>query len=161
VADSFDIEIVLRKVHNFSQPFIQEVTGGASRRTKEITSLDPNRSTATILLVEDEEPLRHVVIDLLTQLGYHVLGAANGNEALAMAERHPANIDVLITDVLMPELAGPELAVALRSSRPKLKVIFVSGDTSCQPSLVEGAALLQKPFTIKMLSSKVREVLQG
>ncbi len=111
--------------------------------------------------MEDEEPLRHVVIDLLTQLGYQVLGAANGNEALAMVERHPANIDVLITDVLMPDLAGPELAVALRSSRPNLKVIFVSGDTSAEPSLVEGAALLQKPFTIKMLSSKLREVLQG
>lgn len=123
-----------------------------------ITSLDPNRPQ-TILLVEDEEPLRHIVIDLLTQLGYRVLGAANGTEALAMAERHPTGIDVLITDVLMPELAGPELAITLRSQRPNLGIIFVSGDTSADCSAVEGAAILQKPFTMKMLSTKLREVL--
>jgi len=123
-----------------------------------ITSLDPNRPQ-TILLVEDEEPLRHVVIDLLTQLGYRVLGAANGTEALAMAERHPAGIDVLITDVLMPQLAGPELAITMRNSRPDLGIIFVSGDTSADYSVIHGAAVLQKPFTMKMLSSKLREVL--
>ena len=120
--------------------------------------MDPNR-LQTILLVEDEEPLRHVVIDLLTQLGYRVLGAANGTEALAMAERNPAGIDVLITDVLMPDLAGPELAITLRNSRPDLGIIFVSGDTSADYSVIQGAAVLQKPFTIKMLSSKLREVL--
>jgi two-component system cell cycle sensor histidine kinase/response regulator CckA len=76
-----------------------------------------------------------------------------------MAERNPAGIDVLITDVLMPELAGPELAITLRNSRPDLGIIFVSGDTSADYSVVQGAAVLQKPFTIKMLSSKLREVL--
>lgn len=136
--------------------------GGASRRhTKTITSLDQNRSKQTILLVEDEEALRHVVIDLLTQLGYRVLGASNGGEALALAERHPSTIDVLITDVLMPELAGPELAVALRHSRPGLRIIFVSGDAPAKCNLVQGAAVLQKPFTMKMLSIKLQEVLQA
>jgi two-component system, cell cycle sensor histidine kinase and response regulator CckA len=128
---------------------------------KTITSLDSKRSTETILLVEDEESLRHIVIDLLTQLGYRVLGAANGTEALAMAERHPSSIDVLITDVLMPELAGPDLAVALRRSRPDIRIIFVSGDSPSDSKLVQGAVVLQKPFTIKMLSSKLRELLQA
>jgi two-component system cell cycle sensor histidine kinase/response regulator CckA len=123
--------------------------------------LDQKRSTRTILLVEDEEPLRHIVIDVLTQSGYQVLGAANGTEALAMADRHPAAIDVLITDVLMPELAGPELAVALRRSRPDVRVIFVSGDTPSNQSWIPGAAVLQKPFTMKMLCTKVDEVLEA
>ena len=78
-----------------------------------------------------------------------------------MAERHPAVIDVLITDILMPELAGPDLAVALRHSRPDLRVIFVSGDTPNHQSWIPDAEVLQKPFTMKMLCKKVNEVLEA
>ena len=78
-----------------------------------------------------------------------------------MAQGHPASIDVLITDVFMPELAGPELAVALRHSRPDIRIIFVSGDTPRNQSWIPGAAVLQKPFTMKMLCSMVNEVLQA
>lgn len=152
---------MLEKVHNSSNRSSRKSPVVLPAGGKAITSLDPKRSTQTILLVEDEESLRHIVIDLLTQLGYRVLGAGNGTEALAMAERHPASIDVLITDVLMPELAGPDLAVALRHSRPDLRIIFVSGDTPDQSNFVPGAVVLQKPFTIKMLSSKLRELLQA
>jgi len=115
----------------------------------------------TILLVEDEEPLRHVFIDLLTQLGYRVLGAGNGKEALDMAQRHTGSIDVLVTDVLMPDLPGPELAVALRDARPSIKVIFVSGGITDESGLAPGASLLMKPFTVKMLSAKLREILEN
>jgi CheY-like chemotaxis protein len=129
-----------------------------ARRTG-ITSLEENRGSETILLVEDEEPLRHIVIDLLTQLGYRVLGASCGEEALALAEKHSGKIDVLVTDVLLPELNGPELANALRGICPGMKVIFVSGGVDSDSALTPGATLLMKPFTVKMLSAKVREVL--
>lgn len=105
--------------------------------------------------------LRHVVVDMLSHLGYKVLGATSGKEALRLAQEYAGGIDVLITDVLMPELAGPQLADSLRRSRPDLKVIFVSGDAEARGLLGLGDALLQKPFTIKMLSAKLREVLEA
>jgi two-component system, cell cycle sensor histidine kinase and response regulator CckA len=123
--------------------------------------LDYQRGNETILLVEDEELLRHVVVDMLGQLGYRVLGATNGKEALALAENFSGKIDVLVTDVLLPELPGPQLAHSLRTSRPNLRVIFVSGGTDVDDALAEKDPLLHKPFTIKMLSAKLREVLQN
>jgi two-component system, cell cycle sensor histidine kinase and response regulator CckA len=111
--------------------------------------------------VEDEELLRHVVVDMLGQLGYRVLGAPNGKEALALAEKYSGSIDVLVTDVLLPELPGPQLASSLRTKRPNLRVIFVSGGTDVDDTLAEKDPLLHKPFTIKMLSAKLREVLKN
>ena len=128
-------------------------------RKTNIPSLEQNRGSETILLVEDEESLRHIVIDLLTQLGYRVLGASCGKEALALAEKHSDKIDVLVTDVLLPGQNGPDLANALRGIRPSMKVIFVSGGVAGDFALTSDAALLMKPFTVKMLSAKVREVL--
>ncbi len=126
---------------------------------KIVSSLDYKRGSETILLVEDEELLCHVVVDMLGHLGYKVLGATSGKQALALAQEYSGRIDVLITDVLLPELGGPQLADSLRGSRPDLKVIFVSGDAEAKGLLGLGDALLQKPFTIKMLSAKLREVL--
>lgn len=123
--------------------------------------MDYQRGTETILLVEDEELLRHVVIDMLGQLGYRVLGATNGKEALALAEKYSGKIDVLVTDVLLPELPGPQLAHSLLASRPNLRVIFVSGGTDVDDTLADKGPLLYKPFTIKMLTAKLREVLQA
>src|SRR5262249_55119690 len=155
----FDVEIVPQKAHNFSNRSSRKSPAVLPPGKKSfITSLDPN-PPQTIHLFAAEEPLRHYATALPTELGCGVRGAANGAEALAMAERSPAGIDVLITDVFMPELAGPELAITLRTSRPDLGIIFVSGDTSADCSVVQGAAVLQKPFTMKMLSSKLREVL--
>jgi CheY-like chemotaxis protein len=119
--------------------------------------------TETILLVDDEESLRTVVVDLLRQLGYQMLSAASGKEALALSEKHPTKIDLLISDVIMDEMPGPELAEVLLKSRPDMKVIFISGyaEGSLAPDgiLKPGTILVQKPFTIKILSAKVREVL--
>jgi DNA-binding response OmpR family regulator len=123
-------------------------------------SLEYKRGSETILVVEDEELLCHVVVDMLSQLGYQVFGVTSCKEALDLAQSYSGKIDVLITDVLLPGLAGPQLADSLRASRPGLKVIFVSGDTEAKAVLGLGDALLQKPFTIKMLSCKLREVLQ-
>jgi len=127
-----------------------------------LLSLDLNRRTKTILLVDDEEQLRRIVSEFLTEHGYHVLPAANGQEALAIAERHPSYIHLLITDVFMPHLPGPKLAAMLSSSHPDLKVIFVSGrDPTSECDLPKGSRILVKPFPLAKLSQTVLEVLGG
>jgi two-component system cell cycle sensor histidine kinase/response regulator CckA len=125
--------------------------------------LEYSRGTETILLVEDEEPLRKVVIELLTQIGYNVLSASNGKEAMDVAQTYPHRIHLLVTDVLMPEIAGPELAKSLCVARPDLRVIYISGYThdSLAPEgvLAPGTVLVNKPFSVRVLSAKMREVL--
>jgi CheY-like chemotaxis protein len=127
--------------------------------------LDYYRGTETILVVDDEESLRTVVVDLLGQLGYHMLSAANGQEALKLASEYPDRIDLLLSDVIMEGLPGPELAEKLVQSRPELKVVFISGfaDNSIAPNgvLKPGTVLIQKPFTVRVLSAKLREILDS
>lgn len=126
--------------------------------------LNYQRGTETVLLVDDEESLRTVVVDLLSQLGYHVLSAGSGEQAINIANEYSGQIDLLLTDVVMDDLPGPELAQKLLQSRPAMKVVFVSGfadgsfawDTILKP----GMALVQKPFSMKTLSAKLREILQ-
>jgi two-component system cell cycle sensor histidine kinase/response regulator CckA len=133
------------------------------RRNRKTTPLEYSRGTETILLVEDEEPLRKVVIELLTQIGYNVLSASNGKEAMDVAQTYPHRIHLLVTDVLMPEIAGPELAKSLCVARPDLRVIYISGYThdSLAPEgvLDPGTVLVNKPFSVRVLSAKMREVL--
>jgi two-component system cell cycle sensor histidine kinase/response regulator CckA len=127
--------------------------------------LDYHRGTETILLVDDEESLRNVVVDLLGQLGYRVLSAASGYDALKLAKEYPGRIDLLLTDVVMEGLSGPALAEELLPSRPEMKVVFISGyaDSSLAPNgvLKPGTVLVHKPFTIRILSAKLREVLES
>jgi len=126
--------------------------------------LSYQRGTETILLVDDEESLRTVVVDLLTQLGYQMLSAASGDQALKVAGDYGGRIDLLLTDVVMDGLPGPQLAEILRQDRPEMKVIFISGfaDGSLGPDKLSSSdtLLVQKPFSIKLLSVKLREVLQ-
>lgn len=133
------------------------------RRNRKITPLEYSRGTETILLVEDEEPLRKVIIELLTQIGYNLLAAANGREALELAQTYPGKIHLLITDVIMPEISGPELAKTLCTVRGDLRVIYISGyaDGSIAPEgvLRPGTVLVSKPFSVRTLSAKMREVL--
>ena len=136
---------------------------GAWGRTEQ-SLLSYHRGTETILLVDDEESLRNVVVDLLGQLGYRMLSAASGPEALALAEEFPGKIDLLVTDVVMDPLPGPALAERLARLRPEMKVIFISGYAdSLAPDgvLKPGTVLVNKPFTIKILSAKLREVLES
>ena len=125
--------------------------------------MDYSRGSETILLVEDEEPLRRLCTEFLEQLGYKLLSAPNGREALTMVKGYPDKIHLLITDVLMPELPGPELAEAVLALRPDIKVIFISGyaDGSLAPNgvLKPGTVLVRKPFTIRALTATLREVL--
>ena len=125
--------------------------------------LSYHRGTETILVVDDEEAMRAIMADFLSQLGYNILSAAEGQQALRMAEDYSGIIHLLLTDVTMDGMSGPELAEALLKKRPAVKVVFVSGfpEGSVAPDgvLKPGTVLLQKPFTIRLLSAKLREVL--
>jgi PAS domain S-box-containing protein len=122
-----------------------------------------SRGAGTILLVEDEDDVRGFVSAALADLGYRVLVARHGAEALALAQREPT-LDLLVTDVVMPGLGGPEVAQGLRRDRPGLRVLYISGyapasdDASAEPPL---APLLRKPFTLDALARQVREAMAG
>lgn len=121
------------------------------------------KGTETILLVEDEEGIRVLTNEFLSAQGYTVLHAMDGNEALRIAEGHEDLIHLLVTDVVMPNLGGKELAHRLRKVRPEMKVLFMSGypehpalsnEASDQPEII-----LQKPFLLDVLGHRVRSVL--
>lgn len=116
----------------------------------------------TILLVEDEESLRGVVAYVLAkEFGYNLLDAGSGEDALRLVESYSGNIDLLLTDVLLPGISGSELAGKMLSLHPNLKIIYVSGYPYLEPHGVLGSSIvfLQKPFSIKALEAKLREVL--
>jgi PAS domain S-box-containing protein len=121
------------------------------------------RGTETVLLVEDEGALRELVSECLESLGYTILDARHGAEALKVCERHDGPIHLLITDVVMPGMSGRELAAQLLSTRPRTRVLYMSGYTDdavvLHGVLAEDVAFLQKPFTELTLARKVREVL--
>jgi len=121
--------------------------------------------TETILLVEDEEAVRTMVSKILRNKGYTVLEAAHSEEAFEISERHEGPIHLMVTDVIMPQMSGPELAERLAPRLPEMKVLYMSGypdNTIVQHGVLEpGTAFLQKPFTLNALESKVREVLDG
>jgi signal transduction histidine kinase/DNA-binding LacI/PurR family transcriptional regulator len=117
----------------------------------------------TILLVEDEPSVRGALRRFLEQHGYDVLDAPGSSEALSLFEEHADSIDLVVTDVVMPETSGPELMDRLTSIRPGLPVLYVSGYTGGvigrQGLSDETVALLEKPFTAEALGLKVRELL--
>ena len=117
----------------------------------------------TILVVEDEEALRHLAGRLLERHGYRVLSAANAPEALEVARRHAGPIDLLLTDIVMPGMSGPELATTLQTVRPGVPVVFTSGYTEEAVSRLgavdSGNGYLGKPFTSQALLNVVRDLL--
>lgn len=119
--------------------------------------------TETILLVEDEAPIRNLVRRILTPKGYTILEARNGKEALGLIQHADAPIHLVITDMIMPELGGRALADLLAKSHPETKILFMSGYSEKiaedKPLLDLGTPLLQKPFTPADLAIAVREVL--
>ncbi|MDB5386976.1 MAG: domain S-box protein, partial [Planctomycetaceae bacterium] len=124
-----------------------------------------DRGTETILLVEDEDDVRILAVQVLRTKGYQVLAADNGNSALRLIEKHPGKIDLLLTDVIMPGMGGPELADRLQVCFPELRVLFSSGytddDVLRRGLLQEKVAFLQKPYSPLTLVRKVRHVLDG
>jgi two-component system cell cycle sensor histidine kinase/response regulator CckA len=121
-------------------------------------------ATETLLVVENEIAIKMLVQMALERHGYVVLTAESGSEALRLAAEHPGPIDLLITDVVMPDLRGPELARRLVARRPGLATLFMSGymddaigeDTSSLPVPVD---FIQKPFSPSALAARVREML--
>ncbi len=123
----------------------------------------PPRGNEVVLVVEDEAAVRKVIREALEVQGYTVLEAAGGPEAVRVVEAHPGTIALLVTDVVMPEMAGPHLVRKIRERQPGLPVVYVSGhaeDTMFRHGLSgTGDAFLQKPFTPQALAGTVRAVL--
>jgi PAS domain S-box-containing protein len=136
-----------------------EVTAPAEPRTA------APQGSETILLVEDEEAVRHLLRDVLKRFGYTVLDASNGAEAIDLCRNHPGAIDLVVTDMVMPQISGWEVADAVSALRPKAKIIYMSGyieHVVVEERVLEtGVAFLGKPFTPEALGRKVRAVLDG
>ncbi len=122
------------------------------------------RQNVTILLVEDQAAVRMLAEDVLTDAGHHILSASNGRAALELAERYSGEIVLLITDVVMPEMNGPDLAAHLARSRPGLRILYMSGYTDHallhRGAIEEGTAFLQKPFLPESLVLRVDDLLR-
>jgi PAS domain S-box-containing protein len=116
------------------------------------------RGTETILLVEDEDPVRRVVETMLKRHGYQVLASASSKDAIAAADRHRGAIDLLITDIMMPGMTGRKMAECLIAHRPDMKVLYVSGYGDAQAE--SDSHFLQKPFSTEELATKIRELLK-
>jgi PAS domain S-box-containing protein len=133
--------------------------------TQSTAPLAPTHGTETILLVDDDEPVRLVARAILRKNGYRVLEASNAGEALLHAESHTGPIHLLVTDVVMPQMSGPTLAQRLTAIRHGMKVLCMSGytdDSIVRHGIIEGSiAFLQKPVTPQGLARKVRAVLDG
>jgi two-component system cell cycle sensor histidine kinase/response regulator CckA len=116
-------------------------------------------------LAEDESPLRVLAAESLKRLGYTVLQAGNGLEALAVADQHSDKIDVVVTDVVMPRMGGPQLIEKVRQKREGFAVIFMSGYTDAaaleNARIGSGAILLSKPFSNELLARRISEVQQN
>lgn len=124
----------------------------------------PQRSgSETLLVVEDHPNVRAFLMQTLSAFGYHVLEAANGDEALAVSQRYPGKIDLVVTDVVMPGMNGKEVAQAIQAQRPGTPVLFVSGyseEIIARQGMIEpGVWYLPKPFGPDALERKVREIL--
>ncbi len=121
------------------------------------------RGTETVLLVEDEEMVRSLACEILGRFGYHVLPAKSAGDAMKSSRGHKGTIHLLVTDVVMPRVGGPELASRLRHEREGIRVLYMSGYTENallhQGALPADTILLQKPFTADALARKVREAL--
>jgi CheY-like chemotaxis protein len=126
----------------------------ASSSVQATAELPPPRGAMRLLVVEDEDGVRGVLERILTRHGHEVITAASPDEALAMA-REGIPMDMLITDVVMPGMSGPQMAALLTEMQPGLPVVFISGYTDSPDELPEGAVLLRKPFTSAALLHEV------
>jgi CheY-like chemotaxis protein len=123
----------------------------------------PAPALTTVLLADDEPAVRGLAASALSSQGYRVLEAGGGDEALALAARHPGPIHLLVTDVVMPGTDGPALARRLRAARPGTPVLFISGFAEQAMLAAEleatGGSFLAKPFAIADLARAARELL--
>lgn len=143
--------------------YLPRVDEGAPAYTRTSDVEVSLQGTETILLAEDDKVVRTLAREILQTYGYQVLEAANGGAAFLICERYEAPIHLVITDVIMPEMNGRDLAERLRKLRPEMKVLYMSGYTdnaiTQQGMLDEGSNFIQKPFSPDAMGRKVREVL--
>ena len=147
----------------FLPRFIPEEGEKKSEEKQEQPQMADLTGSASILLVEDEEAVRAFGARALVSRGYTVHEAASGTEALEVMEETDGDIDLVVSDVVMPEMDGPTLLGELRKIRPDLKIIFVSGyaEDAFEKNLPENEkfSFLPKPFTLKQLATAVKEAL--
>jgi PAS domain S-box-containing protein len=145
--------------------YLPRYQGETGEAPQEGAAEPSRRGHETILLVEDEAQILEMTALILTELGYRVLKANSPGEALQLARDYSGEIDLLITDVIMPEMNGRDLANNLRSSYPQMQRLFMSGYTADiiahHGVLGAGVHFIQKPFQLNVLAAKLREVLDG
>ncbi|HYL63433.1 MAG TPA: response regulator [Candidatus Methylomirabilis sp.] len=138
---------------------------GAEERRETQPEARPERGTETILLADDHDGLRDSAQEMLQALGYRTILARDGSEALRLFETNKNRISLVLLDVVMPRLSGPEVYAKMSASRPELKVIFTTGYTAEAGSLLalarNGATILQKPYSLTVLSQTLRRALDG
>jgi CheY-like chemotaxis protein len=141
-------------------PFVEGRIGEAATG---IVNPELLRGAETVLLVEDEEVVRDMATEILRDSGYHVLEAKHPTEALTLAAQYEGEIQLMLTDVVMPEMSGRQLAAQLMPVRPDMKVLYMSGytdDAIVHHGVLEpGTAFIAKPFSLEALTRKLRETL--
>jgi PAS domain S-box-containing protein len=145
--------------------YLPTVEGAVAKPSIDLDSHERFEGVETVLLVEDEEAVRDMVSEMLGESGYKVLEAKNGREALTLSKQYDGEIHLMLTDVVMPEMSGRELAEQLTPLRQEMKVLYMSGYTDDaivhHGVLDEGTAFIGKPFSPHSLARKVREVLDA
>ena len=145
--------------------YVPHVEDEVEISTRGLSAAEMPRGSETILVAEDEAGLRKIVSELLKGLGYTVLLAEHGADALLVSEAHDGPIHLLVTDVVMPGIGGRELADRLVRSRPALRTLYLSGYTDdaviAQGVFANEMTFLQKPFAGVDLAQKVRDVLEA
>jgi len=143
--------------------YLPQVDAEVESRAPAVEGSELPQGMETILLVEDEAVVRRMTQGILQELGYEVLEAANGEEAIRVYEQHERQIHLMITDVVMPLMSGQELAARIAPLQPEMPVLYISGYTDDaivhHGVLDPGIAFLEKPFTPEALARKVRDVL--
>ena len=149
------VEIYLPRVEGPEEPAAASSPGTDAQQ----------RGFETILVVEDEELVRRMIRRVLERYGYRIFEARDGAEAMAIAQRHQGDLDLVLTDVVMPQMGGIELAVRLREERPEIRVLFMSGYAHragwTEADLPGGAAFLEKPFGPDEVTRRVREAIDA
>jgi PAS domain S-box-containing protein len=143
--------------------YLQRVDEPLEELREKMVGEELPRGKETVLVVEDEEKVRKLIVEILGRQGYRVLEASHGDEALVIHEKHDGPIHLILVDVVMPGMSGSELAKHLASLRPETKILYMSGYTDNaivhHGVLARGVNYIQKPFTMDGLTRKVRKVL--
>ena len=137
--------------------------GLKNRRNSEPAESSIPHGSETVLTVEDDNPVRECTVELLSSIGYEVLPAVNGEEALALAARHRGKIALMVSDVVMPRMNGVKLDAALAKSQPNIKVVFVSGHPQNlvrRKGVETTSQFLHKPYLFSQLATKLRETVE-